>query len=61
MSRFFKAAILYKVQQQELETGNRPQGIRRQEEIDRILDKISHSGYDSLTAKEKEILFKASK
>ena len=29
--------------------------------IDEILDKISKSGYDSLTAKEKEILFRASK
>lgn len=29
--------------------------------IDQILDKISKSGYDSLTEKEKEILFKASK
>lgn len=32
-----------------------------QEEIDAILDKISANGYDSLTAKEKELLFKASK
>ncbi len=32
-----------------------------QEEIDAILDKISRSGYDSLSAREKEILFKASK
>lgn len=31
-----------------------------QEEIDRILDKISKSGYDSLSKKEKEQLFKAS-
>jgi membrane associated rhomboid family serine protease len=29
-----------------------------QEEINRILDKIAQSGYDSLTKKEKEILFK---
>ena len=29
--------------------------------IDSILDKISKSGYDSLTKKEKEILFKNSK
>jgi len=29
-----------------------------QKEIDRILDKISQSGYDSLTTREKEILFK---
>lgn len=33
----------------------------RQEEIDRILDKISQSGYDSLSKQEKEILFRASK
>jgi membrane associated rhomboid family serine protease len=33
----------------------------RQEEIDRILDKISQSGYDSLNKQEKEILFRASK
>lgn len=33
----------------------------RQEEIDRILDKISLSGYDSLNKQEKETLFRASK
>ncbi|MBN1598605.1 MAG: rhomboid family intramembrane serine protease [Bacteroidales bacterium] len=32
-----------------------------QKEIDRILDKIAKSGYDSLTKKEKETLFKMSK
>lgn len=32
-----------------------------QEEIDRILDKISRSGYQNLTDKEKKILFEASK
>lgn len=31
-----------------------------QEEIDRILDKISKSGYSSLTSREKELLFKTS-
>ena len=36
-------------------------GAPRQEEIDLILDKISRSGYDSLTKQEKEILFRASK
>ena len=35
-------------------------GAPRQEEIDLILDKISRSGYDSLTKQEKEILFRAS-
>ena len=33
----------------------------RQEMIDKILDKISQSGYSSLSKEEKEILFKASK
>lgn len=33
----------------------------RQRRVDEILDKISKSGYDSLTKDEKEILFKASK
>lgn len=33
----------------------------RQERIDAILDKISRSGYDSLSKEEKEILFNASK
>jgi len=32
----------------------------RQEEIDIILDKISQSGYDSLSKQEKEVLFRAS-
>ncbi|WP_345950501.1 rhomboid family intramembrane serine protease [Mucilaginibacter sp. PAMB04274] len=35
--------------------------VPRQEEIDRILDKISQSGYDSLNKHEKEVLFRASK
>ena len=34
------------------------QRAERQKEIDRILDKISESGYDSLTKREKELLFK---
>ncbi|HEY0246097.1 MAG TPA: rhomboid family intramembrane serine protease [Mucilaginibacter sp.] len=33
----------------------------RQEEVDRILDKISTNGYDNLSKQEKEILFRASK
>ena len=34
---------------------------KTQQQIDEILDKISRSGYDSLTASEKEFLFKAGK
>ncbi len=33
--------------------------VNEQEEIDKILDKIAKSGYESLTKREKEILFKA--
>ncbi|HEY9487524.1 MAG TPA: DUF6576 domain-containing protein, partial [Chryseosolibacter sp.] len=36
-------------------------GSYTQEEIDRILDKISEGGYESLTKDEKEKLFNASK
>jgi membrane associated rhomboid family serine protease len=39
---------------------NRQQNVQ-QEEINRILDKIAESGYESLTKKEKEILFKQGK
>lgn len=35
--------------------------FNNQKKIDVILDKISKSGYDSLTAEEKEFLFKAGK
>lgn len=35
--------------------------LNKQKQIDAILDKISKSGYDSLTAEEKEFLFKAGK
>jgi membrane associated rhomboid family serine protease len=39
---------------------NKDDGVT-QEEIDRILDKISQSGYKNLTEKEKRILFEASR
>jgi len=35
--------------------------VQTQAKIDNILDKISKSGYESLTKQEKDILFKASK
>jgi len=40
---------------------NRPaaDGVPTQQEIDAILDKINESGYDNLTKKEKETLFRA--
>ena len=34
------------------------QKVSKQKEIDQILDKISKAGYDSLTSREKEMLFK---
>jgi len=34
---------------------------KQQKEIDKILEKISRSGYDSLSSKEKELLFRQSK
>lgn len=40
--------------------GKSPENMN-QKEIDRILDKIAESGYDSLTDDERDILFKASK
>jgi membrane associated rhomboid family serine protease len=39
----------------------RPKSNSKQETIDAILDKISKSGYDSLTKEEKETIFKLSK
>lgn len=41
-------------------TPRKTSGAPRQEDVDRILDKISGSGYDSLTRQEKETLFRAS-
>lgn len=41
-------------------TSKNPSALPRQEEVDVILDKISKSGYDSLSKQEKEILFRAS-
>jgi len=34
---------------------------KTQQQIDEILDKISQSGYDSLTKEEKEFLFQSGK
>lgn len=39
----------------------KPSKDKAQQQIDEILDKISKSGYDSLTKEEKEFLFKAGK
>jgi membrane associated rhomboid family serine protease len=42
-------------------TGKKSTSRPRQEDVDRILDKISKVGYESLSKEEKEILFRASK
>jgi hypothetical protein len=39
----------------------RSDNLGHQEQLDRILDKIKASGYDSLSSEEKEFLFNASK
>jgi membrane associated rhomboid family serine protease len=52
-----KLKVHYKTTYMKTETDAKPS----QNEVDAILDKISRSGYDSLTKREKEILFKASK
>jgi hypothetical protein len=52
-----KMKVFYKTTYMKVENNEKP----TQEEIDRILDKISKSGYNSLTSREKELLFKASK
>jgi membrane associated rhomboid family serine protease len=44
-----------------MRTASSEKGAYTQEEIDRILDKISEGGYESLTKDEKEKLFNASK
>jgi membrane associated rhomboid family serine protease len=59
INRIFSSSSKIKVVQ-----GGAADGVKgspRQDEVDRILDKISQSGYDSLSKQEKEILFRASK
>ncbi len=45
----------------EVKDGNKEEEEITQKEIDEILDKISQSGYQNLTEREKKILFEASK
>jgi membrane associated rhomboid family serine protease len=51
-----KMKVSYKRSADDIEYNK--QKKEEQKEIDEILDKISKAGYDSLTAKEKELLFK---
>jgi membrane associated rhomboid family serine protease len=64
LARFFKPKNHMKVTFKQAPKNdydyNRQQNIK-QEEINRILDKIAKSGYESLSKKEKELLFKQGK
>ncbi len=60
LSNIFKRKSKLKIVKNK-STAAAPAALPNQETIDKILDKISHSGYDSLTKTEKEQLFKASK
>ena len=51
-----KLKVSYKRSADDIEY--KKQKVEEQKEVDEILDKISKAGYDSLTAKEKELLFK---
>ncbi len=65
MFKFSKKAPLKTVHKNKSKVGGYTKGefnqFNNQKKIDIILDKISKSGYDSLTAEEKEFLFKAGK
>ena len=52
--------VTYRSERNEHIEYNRGKNIK-QDEINRVLDKISKSGYDSLTKQEKELLFKMGK
>jgi membrane associated rhomboid family serine protease len=54
-----KMTVTHKKPKTDLEYNKRK--IEQQKEVDEILDKISQKGYDSLTAEEKEILFRMGK
>ncbi|MCX7797290.1 MAG: rhomboid family intramembrane serine protease [Melioribacter sp.] len=61
-SRFRKPSFSQDIEEAEFyEINSEKEEEITQEEIDRILDKISQSGYKSLTEREKRILFEASK
>lgn len=59
ISRMFSPQSKIKVMQGGMADSGR--NSPREDEVDRILDKISQSGYDSLSKQEKETLFRASK
>lgn len=61
-SRFRKPSFSKDIEEAEFyDINSKKEEEITQEEIDRILDKISQSGYQNLTEREKRILFEASK
>ena len=58
-SRKSKLKVTHRKPMSDMEFNSRK--ITKQKEVDRVLDKIKASGYDSLTKEEKQILFDASK
>jgi hypothetical protein len=60
IANLFKKKSKLKVASTNRDKGS-PSGAPRQDEVDRILDKISKTGYDNLSQQEKETLFRASK
>ena len=52
---------IYKSQKKERSNSNNKNSADRQKKIDAILDKISKSGYDSLSKEDKDFLFEAGK
>ncbi len=61
LGRRKKLQVVHKKEEPHAFRRRHPYDLPNQEEIDQILDKISQNGYDSLTSREKEILFRASK
>jgi len=59
ISKLFKAKPKMRVVSNNREKSS--VGVPRQEDVDKILDKISKTGYENLSKQEKEILFRASK
>lgn len=62
INALFKSTKKQKLSVKYRKSGSSKTSSRRsdQEEVDRILDKISKSGYDSLSKEEKDLLFRAS-
>jgi len=61
VSSWFKPKYNLHIKHKSKVVKNASSGKPNQQEIDAILDKISKNGYESLSQKEKDILFKASK